>query len=740
MGQGMSSPPPAQTGQITDTSNLVKQTDLVGYVKLTDLENYVKVTGLSDYVRLSQLDNYVKLSDANYVKVNDLNNFQKTIENTYVKVSDLQNYVKTSELLNYVKTSDKATADTDPSSQTTYVTPGYFRARLRDTWTAANADPDTTTDKFVTPNFLTNKLSSMVVAPNDPDTITNKFVTPHFLTSRINNLTVSMNDDDTVSNKFVTPQFLSNRLIKSIAQESETAGNNFVTPGLLSNRFTSAQQNWTAPDSETAGNRFVTTNYLSRRIANTTELTTGNKLVTPAWLNSNRYATQQYVLNNRVNFEVRDKSLLDLLVTGLSSNVGGTTPSTFVRNVAPLIAQDTESLPFNLANELTQGYRKEVFLDALSERLTKEKTTDLIEGMADRIRNDNNLQDILRGPSGSFTSPDVVRRVMEPQTMWCAGGQLCKIPSGTGGTDGTRGSLGIVLNPSQAIYGTAGSNIVNIRDNVQLPGYVQFVTQNDLEASDSTITTGRFGRSDAQIKMTNNTDQTFDTLRRAQNSQLEIYGMAKAFDQSGATGNVVPTRGSRRIKMYDDVVITNKLAVGQKTEIDQNSTLRIGGPSRFEGSVDITGKANINNEVNIRGSANITGNTSIIGNTSITGNTNIVGSTNITGGTTITGELRSGNFIGGNATLNSLNVPTSTIGNLHAGNMIIDTQAESSNTCKDGWKNIKDGPKNKLSLGVVGNKLMAYWKGTDGKIYANVLAGTEVEDFSGEGCPPEIQQ
>lgn len=659
MGQGISAPQDLSGyARTADLANYVKASDR-SFIRFTDLQNYVKNTELADYVKDIELDQYKKDADGQFVKIPQLANYVEKSDTTYVKVADLQNYVKVA---------DKATVDTDPNSQSAYVTPGYMRGRLNDTWTATGTDPDNTSNKFVTPLLMKTKLDTTWTALNaDPDTTNNKFVTPAFLADRLTNTwTVKNTDSDTSTTKFVTPDFLANRLNTArtnwTAAETETAGNTFVTAAGQTSRINRTKIDWTANDTEpdTSTSKFVTPQFLDNKIKSKwtvresdedlTETTVNNRFVTPVFLKkiidkteskipsratsgpsgymtpddiAAEYATKSYVDNRDITYSLSRPDIVSIS-NSLIAPINDTTPSQFVSAVAPQVARENRFLPKNLADELFTLARRDAFMNNLTSNIMTNPTHGqaIVTGLQQEIQRNRQLQSALRGPPGDFGSEENVREKLAPRTMWCATGEMCGIPSS---------SNGFVLAANQVIQSTGG-NAVIIKNNINTPGFIQFGDNAEKDTVQGTPQANKFDKMDARIELINFKDSQSEQ-KKAQKSSLNIYGGARAL-----LGADSIERGKRRIKMFDDVMIDNKLAIGKDADVDPEFDLIVGGAAKFK---DITVEnANITSNMSITGKTTLSGDVEIAGKTKTTGDTEI--STNATIGNLYTNSLTAG--------------------------------------------------------------------------------------------------
>jgi len=166
------------------------------------------------------------------------------------------------------------------------------------------------------------------------------------------------------------------------------------------------------------------------------------------------------------------------------------------------------------------------------------------------------------GPAGTFNNAAIQANLWNgtgdgegKKVMWCADGELCKVPAGKKGIQFTGGDQVI----SGYSANTTDPKIVKIEDHLGLkPGNeINFIVGGDKNANNG----GSYGPDDGRIKVRQSNGTSDDAIASA---ELEITGIGKRLSTKNE-------RMPRKIKMYDDVEIVGKLKVGK---IDNSLTIR----------------------------------------------------------------------------------------------------------------------------------------------------------------------
>ena len=101
----------------------------------------------------------------------------------------------------------------------------------------------------------------------------------------------------------------------------------------------------------------------------------------------------------------------------------------------------------------------------------------------------------------------------------------------------------------------------------------------------------KFDNTDAQVLFTNSAPLS-SALEMAKKSYLEIRGAARAYQV-----NNVNVRRKRRVKVFDDLLVDNKIAIGPNVDTltdnaanpEDSYFLKVGGDAQIIGKIDING-------------------------------------------------------------------------------------------------------------------------------------------------------
>lgn len=169
-----------------------------------------------------------------------------------------------------------------------------------------------------------------------------------------------------------------------------------------------------------------------------------------------------------------------------------------------------------------------------------------------------------KGIDGSFNLDSMTKEIWDPQdnsatstkgwlTMWCADGNICKVPPKRGGIEFTSGE--------QVIRGFGTDKVVKVDDHLSLKsgGTINLARDKERELTDSAATdSNKLGLNDAKIRAV---IQAGNTPQQVNNSVLEIYGVGGL---PAGTNSRVP----KKVKMYDDVQVTGKFEVIGNTKLN----------------------------------------------------------------------------------------------------------------------------------------------------------------------------
>ena len=365
-----------------------------------------------------------------------------------------------------------------------------------------------------------------------------------------------LNDNES----YLTPYYMTNRLQKIKASQISRIDDDsvFTTP------------NW------------VNKYYMNMKASSPSDLNSDSKFVTGKFLNDNLpqsatsgnvgYATPQFVLDNNkidINPEQADEIGLYLVENDI-----------FAEKVGNAVSKNTQEIPTNIASKLLDGTRKDIFLGGITSNILDSDVNSktLIDKLSTNLTTTSKYRQQLRGEKGDITDPTVLETSVKPRTMWCADGQLCEIPDN---------SPGFKLKANQTISSSAENKLVKIDRNLQIPGELNFLT-NDLRSS--TSYTGKFGSTDGLIQGINNTEGA-DGLTQAKNSYLSISGLGKNYQDGTTIKNI-----KKQVKIEDDVNITNNLKITGGEQLDlfsPNGNLRINKHGiMFGGENDTTREGN----------------------------------------------------------------------------------------------------------------------------------------------------
>lgn len=163
-----------------------------------------------------------------------------------------------------------------------------------------------------------------------------------------------------------------------------------------------------------------------------------------------------------------------------------------------------------------------------------------------------------KGIDGSFNLDSMTKEIWDPQdnsttstkgwlTMWCADGNICKIPPKRSGIEFTSGD--------QVIRGFGTDKVVKVDDHLSLKSGGTINLARDRVTSG----TGSLGSDDGKIFSKLEGPATNPTDDQVKSSHLAIYGIGR----QPASGNRIPMK----IKMYDDVEINGSAQINSNTKI-----------------------------------------------------------------------------------------------------------------------------------------------------------------------------
>jgi len=547
-----------------------------------------------------------------------------------------QTAVKTDELdTTFVnKISDKATySEASNTDNNTYVTPLYWGERFNANRSSLQESNDNET-KYVTPKFINERKNTWTVsAANDPltnDSSDDKFVTPAWTNAKLNkeklNWTVSASNNVTLDNvsddKFATPSWTSAKIdqhknewtVSALNDPSLSSTNDlkFATPGWISSKMNQEKINSTISAANdpsvqsTSDDKFATAQWVNKKLdsliptSDALDTISDKKFVTPKYLTENRTALNDSHKDSAFHFSTPkylNEVWLPSKITGKGKDYD---PYKLVTGdiVEQKIQESIESNPIVIAEQSEEKIANTLstnneFNDRVSRRL--QNSSDLQKGVAEGLTTNPRNPNI-----PTFLAEKVSDRILTYPTLLVSqlASKLARSHKGELTSD-LPGYASVDFETRLLRY---GDNINNTFADFQTK------TENDTNV----ITSGKFGNSDSQIQLINS-KQSNDTYLNAKNSHLEIRGAAKGFSRFGSTANV---RGRRRVKIIDDLLVGQKVAIGPNVDtMPDNSqqqedtfNLKVGGPALFTQGIETqSGTSQLGGNINIVGNTNITG-------------------------------------------------------------------------------------------------------------------------------------
>jgi hypothetical protein len=668
------------------------QPDLSVYARKEDvLKQIGEVTKEMDKITPVDTQNFIKKTEDKAI-YSDVTN---TVNDKYITP------LYWGERFNANKSSLRESEDND----TKFITPAYITDR-KISWTAVNADSDTIDDKFVTPAFLNNRLTNAKTewTANESDTTGNKFVTPAFLNNRLTNTKTewTANQTDTNSDNFVTSKMLNtaktswtvsasndiegsnnrddnfatpnwvnsqlnrriNRsLLKSTDNLNETSDDRMTTPGWVSSKIDQQKQDWTINTindtniTSQADSKFVTPKWVDSKIksfiptVSSSDTSSDERFVTTKYLTEVRTATNEGQKDSSFHY-VTPNYLKNIWLKSVTANIPTTS--------GPVSDQSSSFVtPFFLQTELAK-FRNEAIIN-IGSTAEAAITNNLSTNIPFTSMVSNNLQrnaDIHSGIADVLTNSANPRYNNQNLTNLSEKVKDQLVISGINVLSGQVANK-LAGDPQyrSVLLQDIGENSSSLNIETRLKLGNKKFGESSFETSDAkTIVSGKFGNKDAEIDL-NKPDTTNDLYNDVKNSYLHIRGAAKAYPLT----NTVTTRGKRRVKISDDLLVDNKVAIGSGVDTipstfnqpSDNYLLKVGGSALFKDGIDIEG----NEFSNFKGPVNITGNTKISGKVGIAADADSNFDLKVGGPATFTKTVTfTDNISGAGATLGNLNV------------------------------------------------------------------------------------
>ena len=632
--------------QIQNLDSLyVKNTQLASYISKDDLkkelENKIKEIDNKidkEYVKNTQLEKTLTDISKEYTKNTQLDTTLKD----YTKNTELSPFSKTDDIKdNYVNKKDKAVySEATVLDNTNYVTPFYWTQRYNAN-KSTEKESDNNDNKFITPKFLNDKKLAWSVTPINDDKYENvlndKFVTPGWvsgkITSELSNYTInSRSSSDIVSdNKFTTPGWTNKKLnderikwtVNSRVSVNNTDDNKFATPGWITSKLGAEKNNWTVSasnDTELINNdddKFTTAGWTNAKLnaeknnwtvssSNNSSLnnTADDKFTTPGWVTAkinsfkptladadkesdNKFATTKYLADRTATNETHLGSNFRFVTPDFLENkwfptklaISTTDSASIDKFVTPLYVDariEDKLTTINL--DLSQN-EKDVVISNLS------KNDTFVESISDRLKDEDTIH---VGVAKVLTSPTHGNFLLE-SAQYLSNSISDNILNNPLDSRilANRVADSLITNYKQALIQDIGTQITNF--NIQ--GNLRMGDRNSSfeTANQTVIQDGKFANTDAQINFINSVPLN-SALDMAKNSYLQINGAARGYQISN-----VNVRRKRRVKIFDDLLVDNKVAIGPGVDTmtnipanpEDNYFLKVGGDTKINGKLDI---------------------------------------------------------------------------------------------------------------------------------------------------------
>lgn len=267
----------------------------------------------------------------------------------------------------------------------------------------------------------------------------------------------------------------------------------------------------------------------SDKASSSTQKDADNKWVTPKWVSEN-------IITSTIN------------ETTVAQKLGDN--STFRNSLITPLAQNV-TLQSGIAGGLLVDSNKSNFISALHDQFVISDT--FKKALSETLTSNEEYKKALQGPAGTFSASAIEQNLWSgtgvgegKKVMWCADGDICKVPVGKTGIQFTGGD--------QVILGFAANatdpKVVKVDDRLALKrgNSIEFAR----DSSKGVNTVGDIGETDARILATvmDGTDNT-----AVQGSSLEIHGVGKLPVGTGATRR-------KQVRIFDDLVVGGNIIMG----------------------------------------------------------------------------------------------------------------------------------------------------------------------------------